>query len=209
MDIPPEVYYKYNITKKIGKGANGIVYKVVDLVSGKEFAMKKVKKIPLKTERAFNEIKSMENLKHPGIITIHEVIVQTDSVFMILELMKGGDLRSRIANGNHLTESTSKLYFYQLCLAIKYLHGKGISHRDIKPENILLESDEENTLVKLADFGSCTFVQQKDELESICYTPLYAAPEIVNSNGIGAFEKEVDLWSLGVVLYGCLNGCLP
>lgn len=209
--IPKDISAKYFISKQLGAGACGVVRLVYDLETCDTYAMKQVQKYSLTQsnkpkmlsdpERVMNEVKIMKSLDHPCVIKMHDIIDRTDSLFMVLELMKGGDLLNRIVKRKQLTESISKLYFYQMCHAIKYLHEKGITHRDIKPDNILLQSDEEDTLVKVSDFGLSKFVQKDSVMKTLCGTPLYVAPEVLKTMGKGSYTKKVDVWSLGVVLF--------
>lgn len=132
---------------------------------------------------------------------MHDIVDKPDSVYMILEFMKGGDLLKRITTKKCLTERISKLFFYQMCHAVKYLHGKGITHRDMKPENVLLDTVDEETLLKVSDFGLSKSVQQNSVMRTVCGTPQYVAPEVLLTQGRGAYTKKVDIWSLGVVLF--------
>ena len=134
-----------------------------------------------------------------------------DSVFMILELMRGGDMISRISKmpQRKLPEASAKFFFIQMCEAMKYLHDKGITHRDIKPDNILLATEEEETLLKVTDFGLSKFVKKNSIMKTLCGTPQYVAPEILTTRGKGSYTKKVDIWSMGCCLYACLAGCVP
>lgn len=140
-----------------------------------------------------------------------EIYDRPESVFMVLELMRGGDMITRISKmpQRRLPESQAKFYFIQMCEAIKYLHDKGITHRDIKPDNILLATDEDLTLLKVTDFGLSKFVKKNSIMKTLCGTPQYVAPEILTTRGIGSYTKKVDVWSLGCCLYACLAGSLP
>lgn len=120
--------------------------------------------------------------------------------------MKGGDLLSRIVAKKQLSEKISKLFFIQMCYAVKYLHDKNITHRDLKPDNVLLASTDEETLLKVSDFG---LSKSDATMRTLCGTPLYVAPEILSTGGRGLYTNKVDVWSLGVVLYSCLSGTLP
>lgn len=140
-----------------------------------------------------------------------DIYDRPDSVFMVLELMRGGDMISRISKmpQRRLSESSAKFFFIQMCEAIKYLHDKGITHRDIKPDNILLATDEEDTLLKVTDFGLSKFVKKHSVMKTLCGTPQYVAPEILTTRGKGSYTKKVDIWSMGCCLYACLAGSLP
>lgn len=140
-----------------------------------------------------------------------DIYDRPESVFMILELMRGGDMISRISKmpQRRLSESSAKFFFIQMCEAMKYLHDKGITHRDIKPDNILLASEDEDTLLKVTDFGLSKFVKKNSIMKTLCGTPQYVAPEILTTRGKGSYTKKVDIWSMGCCLYACLAGCVP
>lgn len=101
-----------------------------------------------------------------------EFVESADSFYIRLELMAGGDLLKRIQEKDHLTEPNTKLLFYQICHGIQYLHHNKITHRDVKPENILLTSSEDNTLIKISDFGLSKAINTNSALNSTCGTTL-------------------------------------
>lgn len=148
-----------------------------------------------------NQLTSFSFYSQPCVVKLHDIIDTEDSVYMVIAYMKGGDLLSRILSKKRLSENISKLFFYQLCTAVKYLHNKGITHRDLKPDNILLNSSDEETLVKVSDFGLSKLVEKDTIMKTLCGTPLYVAPEILETKGHGAYSRKVDIWSLGVVLF--------
>lgn len=217
--MPEEIRSSYYVGRKLGSGACGVVHLVYECRSCKQFAMKHVKKNRLAEntkrnrlrdpERVMNEARIMKSLEHPCVIKMYDIVDKPDSLIMILELMKGGDLLSRIISKRRLSERISKLFFYQMCHAVKYLHDRGITHRDLKPDNVLLETNDEETLIKVSDFGLSKFVQDDTVMKTICGTPLYVAPEVLLTGGKGSYTKKVDVWSLGVVLFTCLSGTLP
>lgn len=181
----------------------------------KMFALKHIKKSghfnnrPQEATLAENEATIMKSLQHPCVVQMADIIETADSMFILLELMNGGDLLTRIQEHTFLPESLAKFYFYQICHAIKYLHDRKITHRDLKPDNILLASKANETLVKVSDFGLSKLVQNNSVMRTLCGTPLYVAPEVLLTNGRGEYTEKVDIWSLGVVLFTCLSGTLP
>lgn len=123
-----------------------------------------------------------------------------------MDLMTGGELFDRIVMKDHYTELEAKKALHQIVIAIKYCHDKNIVHRDLKPENILYETPDENSALKLGDFGLATMLRPNQLMTVACGTPGYVAPEILR--GI-AYGKEVDIWSIGVILYILLCGFPP
>ncbi|XP_036675125.3 ovarian-specific serine/threonine-protein kinase Lok isoform X1 [Drosophila suzukii] len=218
--LPEEINKTYYVNRKLGSGAYGLVRLVYDTRTCQQFAMKIVKKNMLSgsarpstnfsdPDRVLNEAKIMKNLTHPCVVRMHDIVDKPDSVYMVLEFMRGGDLLNRIISNKLLSEEISKLYFYQMCHAVKYLHDRGITHRDLKPDNVLLETNDEETLLKVSDFGLSKFVQKDSVMRTLCGTPLYVAPEVLITGGREAYTRKVDIWSLGVVLFTCLSGTLP
>lgn len=217
--LPDEISTTYYVHKELGNGACGVVYLVYDAKSCTPYAMKRVEKNILAErskpkifndpQRVMNEVNIMKNLEHPCVIKMHDIVNKPEAVYMVLEFMKGGDLLTRIIKNKHLSEKTSKLFFLQMCHAVKYLHAQGITHRDLKPDNILLADSNEETLLKVSDFGLSKFVHKGSVMRTVCGTPLFVAPEVIQSGGKGAYTRKVDIWSLGVVLFTMLSGTVP
>lgn len=137
--LPSEITDTYYINRKLGSGAYGLVRLVYERRTCEQFAMKIVKKNMLEVSahpnnnqndpvRVLNEAKIMKNLSHPCVVRMHDIVDKTDSVYMVLEFMRGGDLLNRIISKKLLSEDTSRLYFYQMCHAVKYLHDRGKEH---------------------------------------------------------------------------------
>ncbi|CAL8071443.1 unnamed protein product [Calicophoron daubneyi] len=145
----------------------------------------------------------------PCIIGIYDVIDTEDALYMILELVEGGELFDRIVSLGQLSESDAKFLFLQMVIAVKYLHEHGITHRDLKPENILLTGSDNRCLIKVTDFGLSKLVDGNTMLRTFCGTPTYLAPEILKTAGSGTYTSAIDVWSLGVILYVCLVGYPP
>jgi len=155
-----------------------------------------------------DEVVILSKIKHPNIIGIKEIFETETHLYIVLELVTGGELFDKILKKDHLPEEEAKSYFKQMLEAIKYLHDKDIAHRDLKPENILLKN-ETTDIIKLSDFGLSRVVDQASFMKTICGTPQYVAPEILQSAKTDGYGTACDLWSLGVILYVMLAGYQP
>ncbi|KAL1921255.1 uncharacterized protein VTP21DRAFT_10971 [Calcarisporiella thermophila] len=143
-----------------------------------------------------------------GIHHVHGVFNEERYLYIILELAKGGELFDYIVGKRKLTEAETQHIFLQLFHAIKYLHDRSIAHRDLKPENVLF-ADKERLHVKISDFGLAKLVGEHSFMATLCGTPNYVAPEVLKPTSVRRYHKEVDMWSLGVILYICLCGFPP
>ena len=201
---------KYELGRLLGYGTFAKVYHARNLKSGKRVAMKvvgkeKVIKVGM-MEQIKREISVMKMVQHPNIVELHEVMASKSKIYFAMELVRGGELFSRIAKGR-LREDVARVYFQQLISAIDFCHSRGVYHRDLKPENLLL--DEEGNL-KVTDFGLSAFTEhlkQDGLLHTTCGTPAYVAPEVIGKKGYDG--AKADLWSCGVILYVLLAGFLP
>ncbi|XP_047362572.1 MAP/microtubule affinity-regulating kinase 3-like isoform X2 [Vespa velutina] len=154
------------------------------------------------------EAKLLSMLQHPSIVRLYETIQYGSVYYLVMELATGGDLCTHIKQqpSGMLDEMTAKLYTRQLVGALKHMHSRGIVHRDLKMENIMLQ-DTRKDQIKIVDFGLSNIYDSEDPLKTHCGSPEYAAPELFV---VGKkYGPEVDLWSLGVVLYGMMTGRLP
>jgi len=124
---------------------------------------------------------------------------------MVFEMMKGGELFDRIVNKDHFSEKEAAETIRPIIDAVRYCHSMGIAHRDLKPENLLYATPEEGSLIKVSDFGFAK-ISTNDVMLTQCGTPGYVAPEILDNKGYG---KEVDYWSIGIILYVLLCGFPP
>ncbi|KAJ4439911.1 hypothetical protein ANN_08041 [Periplaneta americana] len=216
--FPEQINSKYIVTRVLGAGACGKVYLVFEKGTCHKYAMKVIQKkhFGATAERnrndpnkIMNEVHILKALNHPCIINVEDIVDTPDALYIILELMEGGELFDRIQVSQQLNENEAKLLFYQIIKAVKYLHDNKITHRDLKPENILLATERRETLVKVSDFGLSKFVNSQSILKTYCGTPLYVAPEVLETKGMGSYTNKVDIWSLGVILYICLGGYPP
>ncbi|XP_066459774.1 serine/threonine-protein kinase Chk2 isoform X1 [Eleutherodactylus coqui] len=213
---PIEFRQKYIMSKTIGSGACGEVKLAFEKSTCKKVAVKVINKRKFSLSSSCldqsasveTEIEILKKISHPCIIKIENFIDTDDCFYIVLELMEGGELFDRILK-SRLKESTVKLYFYQILLAVQHLHDNGIIHRDLKLENVLLSSTNEECCIKVTDFGQSKILGETSLMRTLCGTPTYLAPEVLNTAGTGGYSRAVDYWSLGVILFICLSGYPP
>ncbi|XP_073498618.1 serine/threonine-protein kinase DCLK2 isoform X2 [Phyllobates terribilis] len=198
---------KYKIGKVIGDGNFAVVKECVERSTGKEYALKIIDKAKCcgKEHLIENEVSILRQVKHPNIIMLIEEMDTTTELYLVMELVKGGDLFDAITSSTKYTERDASAMIYNLASAMKYLHSLHIVHRDIKPENLLVcEYPDKTKSLKLGDFGLATIVD--GPLYTVCGTPTYVAPEIIAEAGYGL---KVDIWAAGVITYILLCGFPP
>lgn len=203
---------QYRILQQLGKGHFATVYLCVERATGFKFAVKKFERRMgdsqrSQTEGLQQEIAVLMSVSHPNVLCLKENFEETDGVYLVLELAAEGELFNWIVAKQKLTEAETRKVFIQLFQGIKYLHERNIVHRDIKPENILLT--DRNLSVKIADFGLAKIIGEESFTTTLCGTPSYVAPEILENTKHRKYTRAVDVWSLGVVLYICLCGFPP
>ena len=196
---------KYKPITTIAKGAFGPVIKSKDLQTSNEVAVKILSKETCSQStitQLIREITVLQNVNHPNIVKLYDYFETSNEVYIIMEYIKGGTLMDFISkNKGHITEEQSKEIIYYALKAIEYLHTFDICHRDIKPENIMFNEDGVFSTLKIIDFGLSTKIEVKEE-KGFCGTVMYMAPESLF--GLN-YSKEIDLWSLGIVLFMLLN----
>ncbi|XP_023259100.1 serine/threonine-protein kinase DCLK2 isoform X8 [Seriola lalandi dorsalis] len=198
---------KYKVGKVIGDGNFAVVKECVERSTGKEFALKIIDKAKCsgKEHLIENEVAVLRKVKHPNIIMLIEEVDTPSELYLVMELVKGGDLFDAITSSAKYTERDASIMVYNLAGALKYLHSMNIVHRDIKPENLLVfEYPDGIKSLKLGDFGLATVVE--GPLYTVCGTPTYVAPEIIAESGYGL---KVDIWAAGVITYILLCGFPP
>lgn len=152
------------------------------------------------------EMEILQRVHHPNIIQLHEMIEEDNKIYFAMELVTGGELFDRIVEKGSYTEEDAKVLVRKIVSAIEYLHDMNIAHRDLKPENLLVKSIADDTEVKIADFGLSKIIDEQKMMQTACGTPGYVAPEVLNAEG---YDKEVDMWSIGVITYILLCGFPP
>ncbi|CAH0556791.1 unnamed protein product [Brassicogethes aeneus] len=195
----------FNIIKTIGTGTFGRVLLCKNKTSDEYGAMKVLclaDVIRLKqVEHVKNEKHILQEIRHPFIVNLLWCNRDDTCIYMLFEYVCGGELFSYLRNAGRFSTSTGNFYSAEIVSALEYLHSKSIVYRDLKPENLLL--DKEGHL-KITDFGFAK--KLTDRTWTLCGTPEYLAPEIIQSKG---HNKAVDWWALGVLIYEMLAGFPP
>jgi len=185
-----------------------VVKLAVEKETGIKYAVKMINKSNVGQDmtRLATEMEILKRVNHPNIICLKEIIDTKNCLFIVTELVTGGELFDKIVELGSYSEKDAAVLVTKMVSAIDYLHEMGIVHRDLKPENLLLRDEKEVSEVKLADFGLSKIVSQKVMMQTACGTPGYVAPEVLQAKG---YDKEVDLWSIGVITYILLCGFPP
>ncbi|KAM7110924.1 serine/threonine-protein kinase DCLK1 isoform 2-T2 [Molossus nigricans] len=205
--IPATITERYKVGRTIGDGNFAVVKECVERSTAREYALKIIKKSKCrgKEHMVQSEVSILRRVKHPNIVLLIEEMDVPTELYLVMELVKGGDLFDAITSTNKYTERDASGMLYNLASAIKYLHSLNIVHRDIKPENLLVyEHQDGSKSLKLGDFGLATIVD--GPLYTVCGTPTYVAPEIIAETGYGL---KVDIWAAGVITYILLCGFPP
>jgi calcium/calmodulin-dependent protein kinase I len=204
-----EKFYKFG--RVLGQGSFATVKMATAKSDNSKWAVKIIKRASLapEDEQALaTEVSIMERIKHPNIVLLKEVFDCPSHMYMVMELMTGGELFDRIVQKEHYSENEAKEAVTQLISAIGYCHDMGIVHRDLKPENLLYSTPNDDAVLKLADFGLAQLLKSNELMHNACGTPGYVAPEVLRNDSSG-YGKEVDMWSVGVILYILLCGFPP
>lgn len=213
----------WDMRVSLGKGYFSEVWEGTQVSTGVRRAIKAVDKSRFCSFQARNgsalslsdEAEVLMGLSHPGIVTVYEWFETPTHLFLVMEVLEGGDLLDFVIRRGSLPEPEARRLFRELCGAIAFLHSEDVVHRDIKPENILLTDTVNETHVKLADFGLAKNNVHSRDCQTFCGTPNYFAPEIIGTfrermgGQPAGYGKPVDLWGLGVVLYIMLSGVPP
>lgn len=207
-----DIYCLYNIEEKpLGEGGFGIVLKgelKKDSQKGRNFAIKVIDKKKANHKDMTLFLKEIELLKifdHPNIVDFQEVYEDQEKFYIVLEFLEGGELLDRLSESKDgFDEATVKRFFWQMAYAVNYMHSRKIAHRDLKPENFMFKQKNGHDL-KLIDFGLSQFFGKKTKMKTVCGSPYYLAPEILNQK----YTSKCDVWSLGIMLFELLTGLLP
>jgi len=220
-NIPPSVpplqnrtgfAVKYDLKEVIGVGSTSTCHRCVRKSDGVEFACKVIDKKQIEMKYAglmeqFNiEIKVLKLLNHPNIIHLADTYETSEKIYMIMEVMKGGELFDYVVEKGTLSEEEASVLVRKITSAVAHMHSLNIIHRDLKPENLLLTSNGPTAEVKLIDFGLAKVMSDSIQARSFLGTRGYLAPEMLQRH---TYDKAIDIWALGVIVFVLLCGCLP
>ncbi|XP_051866327.1 MAP/microtubule affinity-regulating kinase 3a isoform X3 [Pristis pectinata] len=197
----------YRLLKTIGKGNFAKVKLARHILTGREVAIKIIDKTqlnPTSLQKLFREVRIMKCLNHPNIVKLFEVIETEKTLYLVMEYASGGEVFDYLVAHGRMKEKEARAKFRQIVSAVQYCHQKQIVHRDLKAENLLLDADMN---IKIADFGFSNEFTIGNKLDTFCGSPPYAAPELFQGKKYDG--PEVDVWSLGVILYTLVSGSLP
>ncbi|XP_054057281.1 MAP/microtubule affinity-regulating kinase 3 isoform X8 [Rissa tridactyla] len=197
----------YRLLKTIGKGNFAKVKLARHILTGREVAVKIIDKAqlnPTSLQKLFREVRIMKILNHPNIVKLFEVIEKEKTLYLVMEYASGGEVFDYLVAHGRMKEKEARAKFRQIVSAVQYCHQKHIVHRDLKAENLLLDADMN---IKIADFGFSNEFTVGNKLDTFCGSPPYAAPELFQGKKYDG--PEVDVWSLGVILYTLVSGSLP
>ncbi|KAL4647321.1 Serine/threonine-protein kinase D2-like [Arapaima gigas] len=202
--------YQIFADEVLGSGQFGVVYGGKHRKTGRDVAVKVIDKLrfPTKQESQLrNEVAILQSLRHLGIVNLECMFETPEKVFVVMEKLHGDMLEMILSSEKgRLPERLTKFLITQILVALRHLHFKNIVHCDLKPENVLLASAEPFPQVKLCDFGFARIIGEKSFRRSVVGTPAYLAPEVLLNQG---YNRSLDMWSVGVIMYVSLSGTFP
>lgn len=206
-------FIEYELKDVIGYGSTSTCHRCVRKSDKLEFACKVIDKRQVEAkfsgllDQFYVEIKVLQTLKHPHIIHLEGVYETPDRIYMVMELMQGGEIFDYVVDKGTLSEEEASVLVRKLTSAVAHMHDLNVIHRDLKPENLLLTARSgKNNQVKIIDFGLSKIVNDTTPASSFLGTRGYLAPEMLQRH---SYDKAVDIWALGVIVFVLLCGCLP
>ncbi|XP_064949895.1 serine/threonine-protein kinase ATG1c-like isoform X4 [Musa acuminata AAA Group] len=199
----------YIIDRQIGAGAFSTVWLARHRIQGTEVAVKEIamSRLSEKLRRSLlSEVSILGRISHPNIIALYDFIQIPGRIYLVLELCRGGDLSLYIQSHGRVSEATAMYFMKQLASGLQVLRANNVIHRDLKPQNLLLSTYDENATLKIADFGFARSLSPSTLADTLCGTPLYMAPEVME---LKKYDGKADLWSVGVIFYQLVTGKTP
>ncbi|KAG4119113.1 hypothetical protein ERO13_D11G058900v2 [Gossypium hirsutum] len=207
--LEPFTIGDYLLKSKLRESSVSIVWKAETKSSGEEVAVKQVFLSKLNKHLANCldcELNFLSSVNHPNIIRLLQVLQSESCLFLVLEFCAGGNLTSYIRRYGRVQEQLARRFMQQLGAGLEVLQSHHIIHRDLKPENILLLGSKDDLVLKIADFGLSRSLDPGNYAQTVCGSPLYMAPEVLQFQ---SYDEKVDMWSLGAILFELLNGLPP
>ncbi|CAH2324934.1 serine threonine- kinase D3-like [Pelobates cultripes] len=194
----------------LGSGQFGIVFGGKHRKTGRDVAIKVIDKLrfPSRQESQLrNEVAILQNLRFPGVVDLEAMCETPERIFVVMEKLHGDMLEMILSSDKgRLPERITRFLVTQILMALRHLHSKNIVHCDLKPENVLLATEDPFPQVKLCDFGFARIIGEKSFRRSVVGTPAYLAPEVLRNSG---YNRSLDMWSVGVIIYVSLSGTFP
>ncbi|KAL0867199.1 hypothetical protein Bca101_046317 [Brassica carinata] len=199
----------YAVGRQIGSGSFSVVWEGRHLLDGTVVAIKEIAMARLSKklqDSLMSEIFILRKINHPNIIRFIDMIEAPGKINVVLEYCRGGDLSMFIQRHGKIPDATAKHFMKQLAAGLQVLRDNNIIHRDLKPQNLLLSTDDNDAALKIADFGFARSLQPRGLAETLCGSPLYMAPEIMQ---LQKYDAKADLWSVGAILFQLVTGRTP
>lgn len=203
---------RYEVGETVGVGGFAVVKKGRDKRTTEAVAIKVVDKSRYAAgdNSLEREIQVLLKVDHPNCIKLHDVYITPRKVYIVTELVTGGELLDRVTEKGNYTERDASNIIRQILEGVSYLHSQGIVHRDLKLENMVMLNERDDSPVKIADFGLSKFFSPETVLSTMCGSPQYVAPEVLGvGDGLKEYSPAVDMWSVGVILFILLSGYSP
>mmetsp|Transcript_1828 Transcript_1828/g.4947 ORF Transcript_1828/g.4947 Transcript_1828/m.4947 type:complete len:585 (-) Transcript_1828:1130-2884(-) len=204
----------YILKETLGSGTFADVKLGIHATTGQRYAVKVFDRRRMSMDEfereVRKEVKIMQYLRHPNIVAVEQVLMSGNNMYIVMELVEGGELYYEIVKRKRLDEKSARKYFQDLVDAMLYCHRKGVYHRDLKPENLLITADDN---IKITDFGMSRMKESIDNADNLlhtqCGTPKYMAPEVIVKAKHGYKGDKIDTWDCGMVLFAMMAGYLP
>eukprot|EP00164_Ancoracysta_twista_P005762 GFYU01007919.1.p1 GENE.GFYU01007919.1~~GFYU01007919.1.p1 ORF type:complete len:466 (+),score=147.70 GFYU01007919.1:273-1670(+) len=202
------IYNFYELKGTIGRGAVSVVKAATRRGTQEKYAVKIIEKerFDHSFQRMVEEVSIMLYVDNPNVMALKKIYETDNKIFLVMELLKGGELFDRVVNQGSFSEKDARAIVLKIVKAIQYLHTLGVVHRDLKPENLIYKTDAPDAEVIITDFSLSRVVGPETLMKTACGTPGYAAPEVLRQL---PYDNAVDLWSIGVIMYILLCGFPP
>jgi len=201
---------RYELKDTLGSGGFATVKVGLEKASSLQWAIKQIKRKTVEENKhhIMQEIKIMRRLNHPHIVKLHDVVETASDLYIVMELMRGGELFDRILSKGSYSEKDTSSVLRKVVSGLAHIHGKGIAHCDLKPENLIYATPDPDADIKIIDFGLSQLVDSPaaKTVTRIVGTPEYIAPEVISRKG---YATSCDMWSIGVITYILLCGYYP